>query len=350
MLFSPTCNAPRRVSAPRKEVWDCARLLTKLRLLTLHLETPLTPCALKSDTATEGIKTGVIIHHLQSAIDALDIMVLALDVAEMGPDDINQSSPNERINAQNMTNWRNEALPPERVHLQAYSAKGCGHEISLVPSKTLDTYLSPSEFVNTVSRRLGGQQMDAQGSHCLSCMAGGDATTQHNAVRDVNFDFCERAGLRLISEAPNILLDIFTRDGRCRPADILSIPALALAQVLPSGATAIRTEPICLDIAVLNALGQDHWRHTAVRQESAADITAQLKLLATTLATSAAGRHGQGCGRGHEGNLRCCGEKGEHGRGDGARGVHGPPGGGDYSHRDEGGAKTSDEEAQCYLV
>ena len=39
------------------------------------------------------------------------------------------------------------------------------------------------------------------------------------------------------------------------------------------------------------------------------------------------------------------GEKGEHGRGDGAGGVHGPLGGGDYSRRDEDGAKTSGEEA-----
>ena len=30
---------------------------------------------------------------------------------------------------------------------------------------------------------------------------GGDATTLHNGVRDVYFDFCERAGLRPISEA-----------------------------------------------------------------------------------------------------------------------------------------------------
>ena len=54
------------------------------------------------------------------------------------------------------------------------------------------------------------------------------------------------AGLRPTCEAP--------RDGRCRPADILCIPALALAQVLSNGARAIRTEPICLDIAVINAL------------------------------------------------------------------------------------------------
>ena len=111
--------------------------------------------------------------------------------------------------------------------------KGCVYEISLVPSKTLDTHLSPSDFVDAVLRRWGvdvmdssrpccccGEHLDAQGSHCFSCMDGEDATTQHNAVLDVYFDFCERAGLRPISEAPNTLQDIFTRDGRCRLASV----------------------------------------------------------------------------------------------------------------------------------
>ena len=265
-------------------------------------------------------------QHLQSAIDALDIMVPGLDVALTESDDIFQSVLNKRINAQNMTNWRSEASPPERVHLQAYSAKGCGHEISLVPSKTLDTHLSPSEFVNTVSRRSGvdvmdserpccyrGQHLDAQGSHCLLCMAGGDATTQHNAVRD--FDFCERAGLRPISEVPNILQDIFTRDGRRRPPDVLCLPALALARLLPNGARAIRTEPICLDIAVINALGQDHWRHTATQSGSAADSYGVAKSARNDISNKcwAAGYHfwpvvheiqgGQGCGCVDQGYL-----------------------------------------------
>ena len=87
--------------------------------------------------------------------------------------------------------------------------------MDLIPSKTLDTHLSPGEFVTTVSRRLGvdvmgeglpcgfcGQLLDSRGLHCLSCTAGGDSTAQHNGVRDVYFDFCERGGLRPLSEAP----------------------------------------------------------------------------------------------------------------------------------------------------
>ena len=104
-----------------------------------------------------------------------------------------------------------------------------------------------------------------------------NATTQHHAVRDVYFDFCERARLRPVNEALHSLLDSFTCGGQCRPTDILCIPALVLAQVLHNGARAIRTEPVCLDIAVICALGQHHQRHTAVGMGSGADahITAK---------------------------------------------------------------------------
>ena len=79
-----------------------------------------------------------------------------------------------------------------------------------------------------------------------------DATTQLTAAGDIYSDFCEPAGPRPVSEAPKIIMDIFTRDGWCKAADIVCIPALALAEVLPDGSRAIRTEQICLDIAVIN--------------------------------------------------------------------------------------------------
>ena len=144
--------------------------------------------------------------------------------------------------------------------------------------------LSRGDFVTTVARRLGvdvmegnlpcrfcGQLLDAGGLHCLSCTAGGDATTQHNGVRDVYFDFCERGGLRPTSEAPRVLQDVLGTRDRRRPADVLCIPALALSRVLPDGSRAVRTEPVCFDFAVINALGPDHWGDTAAAPGSAAD-------------------------------------------------------------------------------
>ena len=113
-------------------------------------------------------------------MDALDVVLPGLDVTQMVPDDITQSLLNERIDQQNMADWRNGASPSERVHLQAYSAKGSGHEVSLVPSKTLDTYLTPSEFVNTVSRRLGVDVMDS-GRPCCFCGHHLDAQGSHSS-------------------------------------------------------------------------------------------------------------------------------------------------------------------------
>ena len=48
-----------------------------------------------------------------------------------------------------------------------------------------------------------------------------------------------------------------------RPADVLVVPHLALARKLPDGSRAVRAERVCLDFAVVNALGQSHWSQTA---------------------------------------------------------------------------------------
>ena len=110
---------------------------------------------------------------------------------------------------------------------------------------------------------LCGQVSDSGGLHAISCTAGGDHTAQHDAVRDVYFDFCERGGLRPASEAPHVLAEVLGRDSRRRPADVLCIPALALSRLLPNGSRAVRTEPVCFDFAVINALGQKHHAETA---------------------------------------------------------------------------------------
>ena len=170
------------------------------------------------------------------------------------------------------------------MHLNAYSAKGSGSEMLATPSKTLGMHVSKREFVATVSRRLGvhviegdcpccfcGELMDAGGIHCLSCMARGDAIAMHNGVRDVYYDYCLRAALRPRSEAPKVLQEVLGRDDRRRPADVLWIPALTLAKKLPNGERAVRSEPVCFDFAVINALGQGHWADTAVSPGSAAE-------------------------------------------------------------------------------
>ena len=63
--------------------------------------------------------------------------------------------------------WRRHGLPPELLRFPADSAQGCGHEVTLVLSKMLDTHLSPSEFVNAISRRLGVGVMDSGRPRCF---------------------------------------------------------------------------------------------------------------------------------------------------------------------------------------
>ena len=102
-------------------------------------------------------------------------------------------------------------------------------------------------------------------------MSGGDHTIQHNAVRGVYHDFCSRGRLRPESEAPKVLADVLGKEDRHRPADILCVPALVLAQRLPDGSRAVRTEPVCFDFAVINALGASHWASTCVAPGRAAE-------------------------------------------------------------------------------
>ena len=63
-------------------------------------------------------------------------------------------------------------------------------------------------------------------------------------------------------EAPGLWADHSEAD-RHRPADVLVMPHLALARVLPDGSCAVRTERVCLDFAVINALGSTHWADTS---------------------------------------------------------------------------------------
>ena len=117
----------------------------------------------------------------------------------------------------------------------------------------------------------------AFGTHAVSCMAGGDAVFQHDGVRDVYYDYCERGGLRPESEAPKLLRAVLGRDDRHRPADVLCVPALFLARRLPDGSRSVRTERVCLDFAVINALGQGHRADTVVAAGSTAEAYAAAK-------------------------------------------------------------------------
>ena len=223
-------------------------------------------------------------EDLRAAVESLSGKLRDPNILDGDPGEVTQTVLNDEINRFQKDKWMAEAEPAQKVWMNAYSAPGCGQELGLTPSKTLDTQLSQGEFATCVACRLGvdvmegnvpcpfcGELMDSTGIHALSCMSAGDATSMHNGVRDVYHDYCERGGLRPRNEAPQVLAEILGRDNRRRPADVLCIPALALAQRLPDGSRAVRTEPVCFDFAVINALGRGHWADTAAAPGRAAE-------------------------------------------------------------------------------
>ena len=78
--------------------------------------------------------------------------------------------------------------------------------------------------------------------------------------------------MRPQGEAPQLLQEVLGRDDRHRPADVLCIPSLTLSKRLPDGSSAVRTEQVCLDFAVINALGPTHWAATALGSSTAANL------------------------------------------------------------------------------
>ena len=122
-----------------------------------------------------------------------------------------------------------------------------------------------------------GLVLDSKGLHCWSCMAGGDATSVHNRIRDIFHDYCDRAALRPRSEAPGVLADILGRQDRRRPTDVLLLPALTLSLGLPDGARAVRAEPVCFDFAIINALGPGHFSETDAGSANASEAYDQQK-------------------------------------------------------------------------
>jgi hypothetical protein len=224
-----------------------------------------------------GTALATAFEHLRQEIDDPAL-------GECQPAHLRQGKLASKVRTKRRHAWQETATAQEHVRLNANSAKGAGTLFGVTPSMTLDMNLSAGEFATNVAGRLGvdvmdagtpcqmcGAMLDAEGMHCLSCMAGGDAVLEHNAARDVIFDYCERAGLRPKLEAPGLLTDRASGGGWERPADVLVIPHLTLARQLPDGSRAIRAESVCFDLGIVNALGAGHWDQTAVKGGNAAE-------------------------------------------------------------------------------
>jgi hypothetical protein len=239
-----------------------------------------------SRSATHALCTGIRPLHRWDDGVASSPLALALEQVQSATDNapifggsievLTQGRIGKLLKAKQLEKWKRSCGPDVRVRQNAFSAKGGGEMFEVTPSKTLDTQLTSSEFATNVACTLGvdvldagapcnmcGMMQDCAGIHALSCMSGGDQVYEHNAVRDVIFDFCERGRLRPKLEEPNLLASGSQANSRERPADVLVIPHIALARQLPDGSRAIRAERVCFDFAVINALGANHWSLTA---------------------------------------------------------------------------------------
>ncbi|CAE8614264.1 unnamed protein product [Polarella glacialis] len=204
--------------------------------------------------------------------------------------EMTQSQVSNVIGLARVKAWRAVATPDSACNLNAFSAPLAGKALGITPSKTLDKHLSKNEFVTEVAARLGvdvcegghacsfcGLAADSRGRHALFCMSGGDATVEHNSVRDLVHDYCRRGLLRPQLEAQGVLRDIPLPDGRRRPADVLVCSGSVLVQSLPDGSRPVGPNSVALDFAVINALGPGHWEETSRQPGSAAKAYADRK-------------------------------------------------------------------------
>ena len=168
----------------------------------------------------------------------------------------------------------------DRARMNAYSALGAGRWHAVVPSRTLDKYLTGSQLRTLLAIQLGvdvhdgnsvcrscGGTLGTKGIHDMSCTCGGDIITRHNKVRDKVFGYAARAMLQPelekvgLLEEPNVTLNLR------RPADVL----------IREGEREIRKT--ALDIKVINALGADHYNATLGGPLKAAEAYREQALL-----------------------------------------------------------------------
>ena len=91
----------------------------------------------------------------------------------------------------------------------------------------------------------------------------------HDAVKHEIFRWCQRARLRPYLEKEGLLAQQRTQERR-RPADVLVCRHLNFLDDLPGEAVSNSCQRVALDVAVINALGQDHRRRTAEQPLAAA--------------------------------------------------------------------------------
>ena len=148
----------------------------------------------------------------------------------VGDSPLSQKVLSSKIEDQQFNNLFHYASVTDRAHLLSISSPHASAWLSVTPSPRLNLHLEPAEFQVALKWWLGipvvqGQScthcpscvLDDFGHHSLTCKHGGDVVSRHNKLRDVFYDFCQRACL-----GPRLEMGCGAgSDSQSRPADVL---------------------------------------------------------------------------------------------------------------------------------
>ena len=151
-----------------------------------------------------------------------------------------QSTLSEKLDGARWAHQLHHASIIEQAVLRSESSVGARAFLSALPHG--HGRMEPAAFISELRVRLGVPDSDAdawcprcdgildrQSHHAGTCVAGGERTQRHHAIRNLVFEWASQAGLRPEKEAPHLLLPQSPDDTSTpqrRPADLF-IPALA---------------------------------------------------------------------------------------------------------------------------
>ena len=201
-----------------------------------------------------------------------------------------QRDLSERLDTAGWEQQLAQAGAAEAAVLRSEAGVGARAFLAAVPSGK--TTMEPAVFVQELRFRLGMPDasedtwcpkcdavLDKLSHHAAVCVAGGERTLRHNAVRDVVFDWAVRAGLAPEKERAGLLPPHASEDAssaRRRPADVYlpswagSPAALDFAVTAPQ-----RQETLAQAGKEAGAAAADYARHKEAHLGTAAACAAQ---------------------------------------------------------------------------
>ena len=209
------------------------------------------------------------LHLYNSLVDPQD----SITHESVGDSPLSQKVLSSKIEDQQFNNLFHNASVTDRARLLSISSPHASAWLSVTPSPRLNLHLEPAEFQVALKWWLGipvaqGQScphcpscvLDDFGHHSLTCNHGGDVVSRHNKLRDVFYDFCQRACL-----GPRLEMGCGAgSDSQSRPVDVL-VPNRDLGK------------PAAFDLSVTSTLQSSALLEASVTAGSAAMLAENRK-------------------------------------------------------------------------